>query len=111
MHEALGESHRALEELGSAVDTLFAPYDNFDEYSRTFVDKYYDGVVNARHGSRVNDPDGFDPYQTRRDYFIEFTSRKAVKQDLDEIAARGALGVIGAHTFKVTKDRIRETLE
>lgn len=113
MHEFLGKSKRELERLGFSVDTLLAPYDNFDEYSLEFVGEYYDGIANARHGSRVNDPDGFDPYRTRRDYFIEFTSRESVKRDLDEIADRGALGVFGAHTFKegVTEDRIRETLE
>lgn len=113
MHEALGESKRELERLGFEVDTLLAPYDNFDEYSMEFVGEYYDGVANARHGSRINDPDGFDPYATRRDYFIEFTSRESVKQDLDEIAERGALGVFGAHASKeeVSPERIRETLE
>ncbi len=113
MHESLEESKHELEDLGFEVDTLLAPYDNFDEYSREFVPEYYDGVANARHGERINDPDGFDPYRTRRDYFIEFTSREAVKDDLNEIAERGALGVFGAHTFKeeVSQDRIRETLE
>lgn len=113
LHEAVGESKRTLERLGFQVDTLLAPYDNFDEYSRSVVEEYYDGVANARHGARINDPEGFDPFETRRDYFIEFTSREAVKRDLDEIAERGALGVIGAHAFKeeVSPKRIRETLE
>lgn len=112
MHEALGESKRRLEEFGFTVDTLLAPYDNFDEYSMEFVPEYYEGVANARHGARINDRDGFDPYWTRRDYFIEYTDRKSVKRDLDEIADRGALGVLGAHSFKdeVSEDRIRETL-
>lgn len=113
MHEALSESKRDLEGLGFEIETLLAPYDNFDAYSREFVPEYYAGVANARHGSRINDPEGFDPYRTRRDYFIEFTSREAVKADIDEIAERGALGVFGAHTFKeeVSEERIRETLE
>lgn len=113
MHEALGESRRELEAIGFAINTLLAPYDAFDEWSMQFVPEYYDGVANARHGSRINDPDEFDPYATRRDYFIEFTTREAVQQDLDEIADRGALGVMGAHTVKeeVTEGRIRETLE
>ncbi|MFC7007886.1 hypothetical protein [Halalkalicoccus salilacus] len=34
MHASLGESKRELERLGFEVDTLLAPYDNFDEYSR-----------------------------------------------------------------------------
>lgn len=113
MHASLGESKRELERLGFEVDTLLAPYDNFDEYSRGFVEEYYDGVANAEHGSRINDRDGFDPYRTCRDYFIEFTTRESVQRDLDEIAERGALGVFGAHAFKeeVSKERIRETLE
>lgn len=113
MHASLGESKRELERLGFEVDTLLAPYDNFDDYSREFVGEYYDGVANAEHGSRINDRDGFDPYRTCRDYFIEFTSRESVRRDLDEIAKRGALGVFGAHAFKdeVSKERIRETLE
>ncbi|MDL5360636.1 polysaccharide deacetylase family protein [Halalkalicoccus sp. NIPERK01] len=112
MRASLRDSKRALERAGFAVDTLLAPYDNFDDYSREFVAEYYSGVANARHGSRVNDPEGFDPFYTRRDYFIEFTSPERVKADLDEIAERGALGVIGAHTFKeeVTEERIHETL-
>lgn len=113
MHASLGESKRELERLGFEVDTLLAPYDNFDDYSRGFVEEYYDGVANAKHGSRINDRDGFDPYRTRRDYFIEFTTRDSVRRDLDEIAERGALGVFGAHAFKeeVSEERIRETLE
>lgn len=113
MHEALAASKRTLERLGFEVDTLLAPYDNFDAYSMEFVPEYYAGVANATHGTRINAADGFNPYQTHRDYFIEFTDRTAVKQDLDAIAERGALGVFGAHTFKddVTPERIRETLE
>ena len=113
MHEALGESQRELEELGFEVDTLLAPYDDFDEWSMEFVPEYYDGVANARPGSRINDPTGFDPYMTRRDYFIEFTSPEYVKHDLDEIAEHGAVGVLGAHTVQeeVSEERIRETLE
>lgn len=111
--DAMGESKRALEELGFEIDTFLAPYDNFDDYSREFAEEYYAGVANARHGERINDPEGFDPYETRRDYFIEYTSREAVKADLDTIAEHGALGVMGAHTFKeeVSEERIRETLE
>lgn len=113
MHEALGESRRELEEFGFEINTLLAPYDDFDEWSMEFVPEYYDGVANARIGSRINDPAGVDPFQTQRFYFIEFTTREAVQQDLDEIAEDGALGVFGAHTFKeeVTEERIRETLE
>jgi Polysaccharide deacetylase len=112
MRASLAGSKHALEGMGFEVETLLAPYDNFDDYSRKFASEYYSGVANARHGKRVNDPEGFDPYRTRRDYFIEFTDRESVKRDLDEIAERGALGVLGAHTFKeeVTEDRIRETL-
>ena len=113
MQEALRESQRDLEELGFEVNTLLAPYDDFDEWSMKFVPEYYDGVANARHGSRINDLEEFNPYATQRNYFIEFTSPEYVKQDLDEIADRGALGVLGAHTAKkeVTEERIRETLQ
>lgn len=113
MRESLRESKRELEGLGFEIDTFLAPYDNFDDYSRSFVTEYYDGVANARHGSRINDPEGFDPYETRRAYFVEFTTREPVERDVDEIAERGALGVFGAHTFKeeVSEKRIRETLE
>lgn len=107
------ESKRELEGFGFDVETFLAPYDVFDAYSRPIVAGSYDGVVNARPGSPVNDPDGFDPLYTRRDYFIEFTTPDAVERELDAIADRGALGVIGAHTFKpeVTTERIRETLD
>lgn len=74
--------------------------------------EYYDGVANSRHDSRINDLDGFDPYASQRKYFIEFTSPKHVKHDLDKIAERSALGVFGPHMLKeqVTEERIRETL-
>lgn len=113
MHASLDESKRELERLGFEIDTLLAPYDNFDDYSRRFVEEYYDGVANAEHGSRINDREDFDPYRTCRDYFVEFTDRESVRRDLDEIAERGALGVFGAHAFRaeVTEERIRETLE
>lgn len=112
MHEAFGESKRELEALGFEIDTFLAPYDNFDDYSREFASEYYKGIANAEHGSRVNS-EGFDPYYTQRDYFLEFTTPESVIADLDEIADRGALGVIGAHTFKeeVSEEGIYETLE
>lgn len=111
--EAMGKSKRDLEALGFEIETFLAPYDNFDDYSRGFATEYYAGIANADHGSRINDPDGFDPFHTKRDYFIEFTSPERVKADLDEIADRSALGVIGAHTFKdeVSEEAIYETLE
>lgn len=113
MHEALGESKRKLESLGFEIDSFLAPYDNFDDYSRKFAREYYNGIANAEHGSRINDPDEFDPFYTYRDYFIEFSSPDSVKADLDEIADQGALGVFGAHTYKeeVTEERIYEALE
>ncbi len=108
----VAESKGELEALGFDVETFLAPYDVFDDYSRPFVAERYGGVVNARPGSPINDPEGFDPLRTRRDYFIEYTTPEAVRGRLDEVADRGALGVIGAHTFKpeVTTERIRETL-
>ncbi|MFC6905846.1 polysaccharide deacetylase [Halalkalicoccus tibetensis] len=100
MHEALGESKQELKRLGFEIDSFLAPYDNFDDYSREFAAEYYDGIVNAEHGSRVNDPEEFDPFHTQRDYFIEFTTSDHVKEDLNIITYQGTLGVIGAHTFK-----------
>ncbi|ADJ14812.1 polysaccharide deacetylase [Halalkalicoccus jeotgali B3] len=112
MRTSLEESKRALEGMGFSVETLLAPYDNFGEYARQFATEHYSGVANARHGERVNAREGFDPYRTRRDYFIEYTDRESVTRDLDEIAETGALGVVGAHTFKeeVTEERIADTL-
>lgn len=113
MKKALAGSKRNLEALGFDVATFLAPYDDFDQWSLRFVDDYYIGVANGNHGKRINDPDTYDPYRTRRSYFIEFTEPKFVKRDLDEIAERGALGVFGAHTHKeaVSEDRIRSTLK
>lgn len=113
MEGALARSKQDLEAAGFDIETFLAPYDDFDEWSQTFVDDYYTGVANGDHGKRINDPKKYAPYQTRRAYFIEFTKPKFVQRDLNEIAERGALGVFGAHTHKegVTEDRIRTTLE
>lgn len=113
MDALLGDSKRELESLGFEIDTLLAPYDRFDEWALEFAEKYYDGIANARPKSRINEPDGFDPYWTRRDYFIEFTTPDAVERDLDVVAEKGVLGVLGAHTFKdeVDEEGIRRTLE
>lgn len=113
MHAILGESQRQLEDLGFEVTTLLAPYDEYDDWALEFVPEYYDGVANAQPSSRINDPDTFDPYQTRRDYFIEFTSPEPIIQDIDKIANEGLLGIFGAHTFKeeITQDGIRQILE
>ncbi|WP_049944206.1 polysaccharide deacetylase family protein [Halalkalicoccus jeotgali] len=113
MHETLGDSKDTLEEMGYDVSTLLAPYDAYSGYSDLFVPEYYDGVANARHGSRINDPAEYNPYETKRDYFIEFTTETAVKRDLDEIAEEALLGVFGAHTVKkkVNEDSIRQILE
>ncbi|WP_255170640.1 polysaccharide deacetylase family protein [Natrononativus amylolyticus] len=113
MEEFLLESRRELESYGFDVDGILCPYDSCDDWTVEFVRQYYETNANANHGSPINDPGDYDPHETNRDYFIEFTTREAVKADLDEIAARDALGVIGAHTFKeeVTEDRIYETLQ
>ena len=113
MHEFLGESKRELTEHGFEVDTLLAPYDVVDEWTVEFAREYYDGIANVEPGSMLNDPETFDPFETNRDYFIEFTSPEAVETGLDRVAEEEAIGVLGAHTFKeeVTPERIRETLE
>lgn len=113
MEEFLAESKRELESYGFEVDGVLCPYDSCDEWTVEFVREHYEANANANHGSRINDPDEYDPHETNRDYFIEFTAREEVESDLDEIAARDALGVIGAHTFKeeVTEARIYETLQ
>ncbi|WP_122090305.1 polysaccharide deacetylase family protein [Halalkalicoccus subterraneus] len=112
IEEMFRGSKRELEAMGFEISTFLAPYDNFDDYSREFAPEYYDGIANADHGSRINDREEFDPFRTKRDYFIEFTDSDSVKADLDEIADRGALGILGAHTFKeeVSEERIGETL-
>ena len=112
VERSLAKSKRDLESMGFTVDSFLAPYDNFDDYSMRFVPEYYDYVANARPGKRINYAEGFDPYATRRDYYIEYTTFDAVEKDVEEIAATGALGVFGAHTFEdaVTKEKIRQTL-
>ncbi|MEY7851009.1 polysaccharide deacetylase family protein [Natrarchaeobius sp. A-rgal3] len=113
MREFLGESKRELEALGFEVDTLLAPYDVVDERTIDIAREYYDGISNVYPGSMSNDPATFDPFETNRDYFVEFTTREEVQAELDRIAEEEALGILGAHTFKeeVTTERIRETLE
>ena len=113
MVQTLRESKRTLESHGFEVTTLLAPYDEFDEYSARFAERYYDAVANGDHGDIVTYPGEYEPLWTQRDYFIEYTSREAVQRSLDEVAAAGGLGVLGAHTFKdeVTEARIRETLK
>lgn len=113
VEESLAKSKRELESLGFEVDTLLAPYDNFTGYSMEFVPDHYDYVANARHGSFINHPETFDPYETRRDYYVEYTEPEHVRRALNEVAESGCLGVLGAHPFQevVTQERIRETLE
>lgn len=106
MHEILGESKRELERLGFEVSTLLAPYDNFDEWSMEFVPNYYDGVANARPGSRINDSDEFGPYETRRDYFIEFTSSEYVKQDLEKSRSGVLLALLARTRPKLKSTRM-----
>lgn len=112
MHESVGESKRALEAMGFTIETFLAPYDVYDEFAERYVREYYRGVANGKHGTRYNDPDEWDPFWTRRDYFIEFTTPERVMTDLDTIAKNDLVGVLGAHTFKdeVTEERIYETL-
>ncbi|MFP8953670.1 polysaccharide deacetylase family protein [Natrialbaceae archaeon A-arb3/5] len=113
MHEFLGDSKAELEGHGFEIDTLLAPYDIVDERTVEIAREYYDGISNVHPGSMVNDPEAFDPFETNRDYFVEFTTREEVQAELDRIAEEEALGILGAHTFKeeVTSERIRETLE
>ncbi|TYL39513.1 polysaccharide deacetylase [Natronococcus pandeyae] len=113
MHEFLGGSKDRLEQWGFEVDTLLAPYDVCDEWTIEIASEYYDGIANVHLDTMVNDLDSFDPFDTHRDYFIEFTGPEAVQAQLDEVANQEALGIVGAHTFKeeVTEEGIRETLE
>lgn len=113
MHEFLGDSKAQLEEWGFEVDTLLAPYDVCDEWTIEFASEYYDGIANVNPGSMLNDREEFDPFDTHRDYFIEFTDPLDIQEQLDEVAAQNAIGIVGAHTFKdeVDEDGIREMLE
>ncbi len=113
MHEFLGDCQQELESMGFEVDTLLAPYDVVDDWAIEFAEEYYDGIANVNPGSMINDPDNFDPFDTNRDYFIEFTTPDTVQEQLDQVAGQEGIGIIGAHTFKdeVTEERIRETLE
>ncbi|MDG5758512.1 polysaccharide deacetylase family protein [Natronococcus sp. A-GB1] len=113
MHEFLGDSKAQLEEWGFEVDTLLAPYDVCDEWTIEFASEYYDGIANVNPGSMLNDREEFDPFDTHRDYFIEFTDPLDIQEQLDEVAAQDAIGIVGAHTFKdeVDEDGIREMLE
>lgn len=113
MHEFLGDSKEQLEEWGFEVDTLLAPYDIVDEWTISIAEEYYDGISNVDPTSMINDMETFDPFETKRDYFIEFTSPENTRRKIEEIAMQEAIGVVGAHAFKdeVTEERIRETLE
>jgi hypothetical protein len=113
MHEFLGESKAQLEAWGFHVDTLLAPYDVCDDWTVEVAREYYDGIANVYPGSMLNDPASFDPFGTNREYFIEFTTRERIQDQLDRVATEEALGIVGAHTFKdeVTEDRIREMFE
>lgn len=113
MERALGESKDTLEGLGFGVRSFLAPYDLFGDYASGFVGDYYDAVANAEHGSRLNDPDWWDPLETSRDYFHEFSDPSAVTRDLDTIADDGLLGVVGAHSYKddVNEQMVRSFLK
>ncbi|MFC4439734.1 MULTISPECIES: polysaccharide deacetylase family protein [Natrialbaceae] len=113
MHEFLGNSKERLERWGFEIDTFLAPYDVCDEWTIGIAEEYYDGIANTSPTSIINDPETFDPFETKRDYFIEFTSPVNTRKMIEEIAMQEAIGVVGAHTFKeeVTEERIRETLE
>ncbi|MDJ1431857.1 polysaccharide deacetylase family protein [Halostagnicola sp. A-GB9-2] len=113
MHEFLGDCKQNLESMGFEVDTLLAPYDIVDDRAVEFAEEYYDGIANVNPGSMINDVDDFDPFDTNRDYFIEFTTPTTVQNQLDQVAGQEGIGIIGAHTFKeeVTEEGIRETLE
>ncbi|WP_339104283.1 polysaccharide deacetylase family protein [Haloterrigena salinisoli] len=114
MNHFLGDSKAILEEEGFTVDTLIAPYDAFGEWVRRHAKQYYIGVANAYvTRGRVNSPIDFDPFETKRGYFIEETSRDVIEDDLDEIARNGSLGIFAAHTEKdvVSPEEIRTTLE
>lgn len=55
----------------------------------------------------------FGPFNTRRDYYAEFTSDNTIVDQLDAIADRNELGVFGAHTAKdeVSPEDVRTMLE
>lgn len=113
MHEFLGDSKAQLEEWGFEVDTLLAPYDVCDEWTIEFASEYYDGIANVNPGSMLNELEEFDPFDTNRDYFIEFSDPLDTQAQLDEVAAQEGIGIVGAHSFKdeVDQDGIREMLE
>lgn len=113
MHEFLGDSKAQLEEWGFEADTLLAPYDICDEWTVEIAAEYYDGIANANPESMVNDRESFDPFDTNRDYFIEYADPENIQTQLDEVATQGAIGIVGAHSFKeeVDEEGIRTMLE
>lgn len=113
MNDFLETSKNTLEDHGLTVDTLLAPYDVVDEWAIEHAKQYYDGIANVNPDSMHNDRDAFDPFDTHRAYFIEFTDQETIETELDRAARQENIAILGAHSFKeeVTEDRIRETLE
>lgn len=113
MNQFLGDCKKDLESMDFEVETLLAPYDIVDEWTLEFATEHYDGIANVNPGSMLNPKDEFDPFDTNRSYFVEFTSSENTEAQLANVEQQEAIGIIGAHTFKeeVTESNIRDTLE
>lgn len=114
VERALADSKAELEDMGFSVETLLAPYDDFDAYARPLVEEHYEFVANADQSRpRVNYPFDFDPYGLGHQYFLEFMTPSSVEYELDDIAGSSGLGVFGTHTFEdgFSQEGLRTTLE
>ncbi|KDE58022.1 polysaccharide deacetylase [Halostagnicola sp. A56] len=113
MNQFLGDCKEQLEAMDFVVDTLLAPYDIVDEWALEFATDHYDGIANVNPGSMLNPKDEFDPFDTNRNYFIEYTSTENTKAQLANVEQQEAIAIIGAHTFKedVTESKLRDVLE
>lgn len=109
----LEKSKQALSQYDQPVNGFVLPYGRFDDRSLSLVKEYYEAVPNVHRGG-MNPGAALRPYRLSRRYFDEERMTEAELKDfLDRVASRNAVGLLGGHSRNqaLTGERIQLAIE
>ena len=113
VRRALTKSKSELEEIGVSVSNVVMPYGRFGKRAQRTVPQVYQAVGNATWDDGVNAYPEMNPYQLSRRYFKPGSMTEAeLKDHLDTVSERNALGILAGHTQyeEFSKDRVRTAI-
>lgn len=113
VRNVLETSKQSLQQHDRPVNGFVLPYGRFDDRAISLVKEYYQAIPNVHRGG-MNPGAALRPYRLSRRYFDEERmTEDELKDFLDRVASRNALGLLGGHSRNqaLTGERIQRTIE